>query len=125
MSSAPLFPTSSPTNQPQQLPIEIRKLQALSRLKAEIVRETQLALQNLDKVNRAGIDKVWNSPLYTPNEALAVLGADAKRLIMGSSATADYLVTMHALAATPDYTRSSLPAGTNVQLNDDGTAQVI
>lgn len=67
---------------------------------------------------------VWKNPDFTPQEIFDTYGSNAARIVMGSAATTEYLITQYAIAGVP-YVPPTLPVGVSLTLNQDGTVTVV
>ncbi|TXH18394.1 MAG: hypothetical protein E6R03_02240 [Hyphomicrobiaceae bacterium] len=83
---------------------------------------TENAYRNLSAFQQRGINMLWKSSALTPEEAVAALGADAKKIFQLHGILTQALMDMAAV----DGTRPQIALPTNAfTLNDDGTVTVL
>lgn len=97
-----------------------KKQKALDSLKAQLSNRASFALQELDRANKEAIRYINSNPLFTAEEAWAVLGEDGKAFLEGSIDTSTFIATQAAKNGVP-YTPPGLPEGLTLTANEDGT----
>lgn len=97
-----------------------KKQKALEALKVYLSAKASRALQELDRANREAIRYINDNPLFTAEEAWAVLGEDGAAFLEGSIDTSTFIATQAAKTGA-EYTPPTLPEGLTLTPNQDGT----
>lgn len=101
-----------------------KKADALNALGEDLAIQAGNALRLLDSKHRQSLSRIWDNPLFTPEEAFSILGNTAAARVIGSVETTSFLCARYASAGIA-YAPWVTPQGVTLILNQDGTVTVV